>query len=64
MPQPILIPSSTTFPSTTSTEDTPFVQELSVRIVSKLSIFPESGVKIGKLRYVFGGYVEIYDLRS
>ena len=39
-----------------------FAQELSLRIVRKLSIFPESGATIGKHRYlVFGNHVAIYD---
>jgi plasmid stabilization system protein ParE len=38
-----------------------FVEELSARIVHKLSVFPESGVRIGDLRYVvFGSYVALY----
>ena len=42
-----------------------FVEELNVRIASKLSIFPESGVEFGKLRYVvFGNYVAIHDYDS
>lgn len=38
-----------------------FVRELSSRIVNKLSIVPESGIKIGEFRYApFNRYVALY----
>lgn len=38
-----------------------FVEDISAGIVRKLSVFPESGVRIGNLRYVvFGSYVALY----
>jgi plasmid stabilization system protein ParE len=38
-----------------------FVQELSARIVEKLSVFTESGTAVAGLRYTtFGRYVAIY----